>query len=131
MMESAIEKYGLSIDGKVRIVNDLKSAILAIGDPVARSLRLKHLAERIDVDEAVILKKIQRTASSPPKAEWLTGRQDMSKAPTSTRGETYRLEQQMVAMMLQFSGDAWRYRAATVHGTFHGPCAGRDWAGHP
>jgi DNA primase len=102
MLESAIEKYGLSIDGKVRIVNDLKSAILAIGDPVARSLRLKHLAERIDVDEAVILKKIQRTASSPPKAEWLTGRQDMSKAPTSTRGETYRLEQQMVAMMLQF-----------------------------
>jgi DNA primase len=52
MLESAVAKYGLSIDGKVHIVNDLKPAILAIGDPVARSLRVKHLAERIGVDEA-------------------------------------------------------------------------------
>jgi DNA primase len=104
MVESAVEKHGLSIDGKVRIVNDLKSAILAIGDPVARSLRVKHLAERIGVDETVLLQKIQRTTPSPAKAPWLKGRPGAIKtpAPSPIRGETYRLERQMVAMMLQF-----------------------------
>jgi DNA primase len=102
MVESAIEKHGLSIDGKVRIVNGLKSAILAIGDPVARSLRVKQLAERIEVDEAVILQKVQRPTKTPAKAGWLKDRQRMNTAPTPIQGETYRLERQMVAMMLQF-----------------------------
>ena len=102
MVESAVEKHGLSIDGKVRIVNDLKSAILAIGDPVARSLRVKHLAERIGVDETVLLQKVRRTASTPAKAAWLPDRQGLNTAPAPVRGETYRLERQMVAMMLQF-----------------------------
>jgi DNA primase len=104
MVESAVDKHGLSIDGKVRIVNDLKSAILAIGDPVARSLRVKQLAERIGVDEAVLLQKVRQVASTPAKAAWLTGRQDVETTPDPepVRGETYRLERQMVAMMLQF-----------------------------
>ena len=104
MVESAVEKHGLSIDGKVRIVNDLKPAILAIGDPVARSLRVKHLAERIGVDETVLLQKIRRTAQPPARAAWLKGRPGKANAPEPppVRGKTYRLEQQVVAMMLQF-----------------------------
>lgn len=104
MVKSAVEKHGLSIDGKVRVVNDLKSAILAIGDPVSRSLRVKQLAERIGVDETVILQKVQRTAQPPARAAWLPDRQGSNTAPETApiRGETYRLEQQMVAMMLQF-----------------------------
>jgi DNA primase len=102
MVESAVEKHGLSIDGKVRIVNDLKPAMLAISDPVARSLRVKHLAERLGVDETVLLQKIQRTATSPAKAAWLQGPPGVIKAPKPVRGETYRMERQMVAMMLQF-----------------------------
>jgi DNA primase len=104
MVESAVEKYGLSIDGKVRIVNDLKSAIVAIGDPVARSLRIKQLAERIGVDETILLQKIRPTPPRPGTTVWPPGGQGPGKAPDPdpVRGETYRLERQMVAMMLQF-----------------------------
>ncbi|WP_372680165.1 DNA primase [Desulfosarcina sp.] len=104
MVESAVENYGLSIDGKVRIVNELKPAILAIGDPVARSLRVKHLAERIGVDETVLLQKIKRTVNPPATAAWLKGRPGKVSPPEAppVRGQTYRLEQQVVAMMLQF-----------------------------
>jgi DNA primase len=104
MVESAVEKHGLDIDGKVHIVNDLKSAILAIGDPVARSLRVKHLAERIGVSETVILQKVRQTAKTPSRAPWLPDRQGLDRAPEPipVRGETYRLERQLVAMMLQF-----------------------------
>ena len=104
MVESAVDKHGLSIDGKVHIVDDLKSALLAIGDPVARSLRVKHLSERIGVDETVLMQKIRRTIPTSARAAWPTGRQGPTKAsePPPVRGETYRLERQMVAMMLQF-----------------------------
>ncbi len=104
LMESAVENHGLSIDGKVRIVNELTPALSAIGDPVARSLRVKHLAERIGVDETVLLQKIRRTVPSSAKASWLQDRPDTIKThePSPVRGETYRLERQMVAMMLQF-----------------------------
>ncbi|HSO19149.1 MAG TPA: hypothetical protein VLT88_06810, partial [Desulfosarcina sp.] len=104
MIESAVDQHGLGIDGKVRIVNDLKPAILAVGDPVARSLRVKQLAERIDVDEGVVLQKMRRpmTASSGPG--WLKTRKPNGPpaAASSHRGEHYRLERQVVAMMLQF-----------------------------
>jgi DNA primase len=104
MVESAVEKHGLSIDGKVHVVNDLKPAMLAIGDPVARSLRIKQLAERLGVDETALLNKIQRSASPPAKAAWRRGRPGRHETPepSPNRGETYRLERQMVTMMLQF-----------------------------
>ncbi len=104
MVEMAVDKHGLNIDGKVRIVNDLKPAILAIGDPVARSLRIKQLAERLGVDESVILQKIRRPLAVPRRPGWLKDRQPDQASPDSRspRGERYRLERQVVAMMLQF-----------------------------
>lgn len=105
MVETAIEKHGTSIDGKVRIVNDLKSAIQAVADPVARSLQVKHLAERIGVDETVILQKVRRTTQSPrSRPGWVPLGQvaDSPPTPARMRGESYRLERQVVAMMLQF-----------------------------
>ena len=105
MTESAVDRYGLNVEGKVRIVNELKPAILAIGDPVARSLRIKHLAERIEVEESVVLDKIRRGTPAPPaRPAWANaggGRDRIREAPP-VRGETYRLEQRLVAMMLQF-----------------------------
>jgi DNA primase len=104
MVESAVDKHGLSIDGKVRIVNDLKAAILSIDDPIARSLRVKHLAERIGVDETVLLQKIRQATPATAKGVRRPDRPDVSATPESAavHGETYRMERQMVAMMLQF-----------------------------
>lgn len=104
MTESAVDRYGLSVEGKVRIVNDLRPAILAIGDLVARSLRIKHLAERIGVDESVILEKIRRWKPAPAIPAWANaGREEAPDRKTPpVRGETYLLEQRLVAMMLQF-----------------------------
>lgn len=106
MLETAVSNYGLSIEGKVRIVNDLKAAILAVGDPVARALQVKRLAERIGVDESIILQKVRQAAQAPSKSAWLPERQgrgsDSGKPPAPVRGATYRLERQMVTMMLQF-----------------------------
>ena len=105
MVEAAVDKHGLGIDGKVRIVNDLKSAILAIDDPVARSLQVKYLAERIDVKESAILQKVRHPSGRPDQRRtWLPDRRGSIRNTNAmpVRSETYRLEQKMVTMMLQF-----------------------------
>lgn len=103
MIESAVERHGLGIEGKVRIVNDLKPAILALNDPVARSLQIKHLAERIDVDEAVVLRKLRQATNGPLRrrpAASAGGEDGRTKTPV-VRSDTYRLERQLITMMLQ------------------------------
>ncbi|BBO80136.1 DNA primase [Desulfosarcina ovata subsp. sediminis] len=106
MVESAVEKYGLGIDGKVRIVNDLRVAIRAVADPVARSLQVKHLAERIGVDETVILQKVRQAGGSPARNDRRPsgppGRASVATPARPARGDGWRLERQVVTMMLQF-----------------------------
>ncbi len=106
MVASAIAKYGLTIEGKVRIINDLKDAILAIGDPVERALRVKQLSERMGVEESILLQKVRQGGPVPAKRQWMTGRPDTNpkehRCVSKPKGETYRLERQMVAMMLQY-----------------------------
>ena len=105
MVESAVEKHGLDIDGKVRIVNDLKSALLTVEDPVARSLQVKYLAERIDVKESAILQKVRQEARQPIQNQLRRPDNRGTKGGANAkpvRSETYRLELKMVTMMLQF-----------------------------
>lgn len=104
MVESAVAKYGQDIEGKVRIVNEVKTGIAAIADPVARALQVKYLAERIEVDESVVLQKIRQSAIEPERRGWSVARPPGNAADDSrpTRGDGYRLERQVVAMMLQF-----------------------------
>ena len=102
LMVSAIEKYGLSIDGKIGILKEMQQPLASIHDDVARSLYAKELAERIGVDEAVIVEKVR--ASMGRKA----GIQPRGSAAADTHGRDavqgrgFRLERQIVAMMLQF-----------------------------
>ncbi|MBT3310607.1 MAG: DNA primase [Desulfobacterales bacterium] len=62
LIESAINKHGVSVEGKIRIVSDMEGYLAAVKDNVARSLYINQLAERIGIDEAAILEKV-RTAS--------------------------------------------------------------------
>jgi DNA primase len=103
MVDAAVEKHGLSIDGKVRIVNDVKDALVSIDDPVGRSLRIKQLAERIGVEETIILQKLRQPTDGRAGVNRLSPRQAQKTdaAFSSGRGPTHRLETQMVSMMLQ------------------------------
>jgi DNA primase len=66
LMEAAVARHGLSVDGKVQIVSELSEAIAAIQDPMARSLYVKNLAERVQVDEGAILERVRSRAGAQP-----------------------------------------------------------------
>jgi DNA primase len=105
LIDRAIKKHGSSTEGKIRVVSELQAPLAAINDRVARSLYIKQLSERIEIDEQVVLEKIRDTRPSKNvgagPSETDTGivpAVDASKL--SMRGNL--LEQKIVAMMLQY-----------------------------
>ncbi|MGD9150428.1 MAG: DNA primase [Desulfobacterales bacterium] len=95
LIEQSIAKHGPSTEGKIRVVADLKAPLAAINDNVARSLYVKQLAERIGIEENIILQEIRAGAISK-KAK------DTGKKADLAESEGSRLERQIIAMMLQF-----------------------------
>jgi DNA primase len=91
LIDSAEKKHGLSIEGKIRVISDLRKPLASIHDSVARSLYIKELAERTGIDEAAILEKVRET--SPGK-----------KAPSAqmVADKGGRIEKKIISMMLQF-----------------------------
>jgi DNA primase len=95
LIEQSIGMHGLSTEGKIRIVTDLKRPLATINDNVARSLYIKQLAERIGLEEDIILEKIRKDSSEK-------GKKNIRRQKDSADRKGSRLEQQIIAMMLQF-----------------------------
>ncbi|MBU1570533.1 MAG: DNA primase [Proteobacteria bacterium] len=92
LINRAIKKHGMSIEGKIRIISELKKVISSVGDNIERSLYIRELAEKTDIDEAAIREKIGgATTISGSDSIPVTGNE---------RGS--RLERRIIAMMLQF-----------------------------
>lgn len=95
MIASAIQDHGLSIEGKVKVVSELRESLAAVQDNVARSLYIKELSEKLQIDEATILEQVRRAV-------------DQCRGRASRDGnrlrktflEQNRLERQVVAIML-------------------------------
>jgi DNA primase len=101
LMDALIEKYGLSVEGKIRVISEMRETLASIDDRVARSLYIKELAERIGIDETAVLEKV-RELSFQNKGS--TRNNDFQKAEKgkSSHNKWIRLEQQIISMMLQF-----------------------------
>jgi len=100
VMEQAVQRHGMSTEGKIRIVSELQSYLTAINDRVARALYVKQLSERIRLDESVILERLQ--ARGGPRTGPEAG---LGSAPSGGRRavEIHEpFEQRIIAMMLQF-----------------------------
>jgi len=97
MMEDAVKRHGLSIEGKVRVISELTGPLGVIEDPVARSLYVRRLAERMGVDEAMIMDKVRAVPAGRQES-----RPRPEQTPASFQGRRMRLEKKLVMMMLQF-----------------------------
>jgi DNA primase len=59
LVASAIQKHGLSLEGKVRVVEALKGPLGSLPDNVSRSVYIRDLSERLDIDESAILEQVR------------------------------------------------------------------------
>ncbi len=95
LIDSAVNKHGLSNEGKIRIVQELKEPLSTVSDKVARSLYVKELAERVGVDEAAVQAEVRATPVG--KKDDLGGFHKQTEFKKRDR-----LEQQIIKMMLQY-----------------------------
>ena len=96
LLESAVKKHGLSVAGKVRIVNELAGPLAAISDSVKRSLYAREISERLGIEEGAVLEKVRRAGGRKP------GPVSVDQTPPPRESSQSRLERKIVAMMLQF-----------------------------
>jgi DNA primase len=107
LSESSVKKHGLSIEGRVNVISDMKDALALVDDPIARSLYIRELAHRIGVDEKAVLEKVKEQTASNTGAVLNDGYSDgkqinvMGKTEKS-KSEFYEVEKQIVSMMIQF-----------------------------
>jgi DNA primase len=106
LVESAIKSHGLSMEGKLRIIQDLETPILEIKDSVARSIYIQFLAERLNVKESAIRDKLKsgeskiRSFSGDNRQTPQSGSPENQEAEACVPSEMIRVERQIVAMML-------------------------------
>jgi DNA primase len=117
LMNCAIEKHGLSTEGKVSIMKEMQAPLAAINDRVAQGLYIQKLAERLGIAENAILERISQVSAQkaergsaydgPPAftdPAYRSGNvESASEGRHSTVADTgNRYERQIIAMMLQF-----------------------------
>ncbi len=90
LIASAIKKHGLSLEGKVRIIEALKGPLGSLLDGVSRSVYIRDLAERLDIDESAILEQVRASATKDKKA-----------VSSPKPRHNSKLEEALVAIMLQ------------------------------
>ena len=111
LLEMAIKQYGFSIDGKIKIIQDLVRPLVALKDTIARALYVKNIAERLDIDEYTILEKIRQVIQQKGKQIGSIGQRIRSLDFTNNGQDTrnslelnkrVRIEQKIIAMMLHY-----------------------------
>lgn len=104
LIDAAVSQHGLSMEGRIRVLDEMAAPLAALTDPGARSIYIKYLAETVDIDEAAILEKIRQAAGrpTPAVAQGRVGRQAPPVQSKLTYSGGSRIERQLVAMMLQF-----------------------------
>jgi DNA primase len=110
LIETAIHRYGLSVAGKLKIIENLQAPLAKIEDDFARSLYIRELAERIGgIDEAAILERVrafavQNRSASKSVFRFKAGKKPVkSTHPIMSAGyRTNRMERRIVSMILQF-----------------------------
>lgn len=98
LLQVSIDAHGLSVEGRVRILDDMKQQLILIQDSALRSLYVKELSETLNIDEKAVLEKVRehylnRTAT---KSSLLYEKKDEEKL------ESDRREEQIISFMLNY-----------------------------
>jgi DNA primase len=98
LLQVSIDTHGLSVEGRIRILEDMKQQLILIQDSALRSLYVKELAETLNIDERAVLEKVREQYLSRPEKKFFlrdTKREDV-------KLESDRREEQMISLILNY-----------------------------
>jgi len=122
LIDAAIERHGASMEGRIKVLGDVAESMAAFQDPVARSVYIKYLAEKVDIDETAILDRIRQvSAKTTPHTKGRSTFSTTPSAPSGKRSSGSRIERQLIAMMLQFPDILPEVRKENIVGLIDDP----------
>ena len=96
LLHQSMNTHGLTVEGRVKILEDMKGPLAEITDSALRSLYVKELSETLNIDEKAVLEKVRNQVNQKgnfhPKQE----------ATPEAGRESDPLEEQLISMMLNF-----------------------------
>jgi DNA primase len=96
LLHVSMNTHGSSVEGRIKILDDMKQHLILIQDSALRSLYIKDLAETLNIDEKAVLEKVR---------EYYLGnsisRPNFNKEDESIL-ESDRREEQIISMMLNY-----------------------------
>lgn len=100
LLQVSIDTHGLTVEGRIKILNDMKPYLTGIQDSALRSLYVKELAEVLNIDEKAVLEKVReqylQSQLSTSKSYLIDGKKDEDKL------ESDRREEQVISMVLNY-----------------------------
>jgi len=98
LLQVSMNTHGLSVEGRLKILEDMKQHLILIQDSALRSLYVKELAETLNIDEKAVLEKVREQYETHPGRNF---RLHNEKHP-DTKLESDRREEQMISLMLNY-----------------------------
>jgi len=114
LIDSSVQRHGLSLEGKIRIVSDLKEPLAAITDPISQSVYVTALSEKVAIDEAAVMGEIRNSTARRERGKQHLGRigpqasDGLSPGPNGENSRQSRLsnrdemEQRLITMMFHY-----------------------------
>ncbi|MBI5593915.1 MAG: DNA primase [Deltaproteobacteria bacterium] len=93
LINVAIKKHGLSLEGKLRIIQEMEEPLSTLTDGLTRISAIKEIAERTGIDESAIQEKIRENSPRRPFRA-----KPAEKVPDAGN----KFDKHLIAMMLQF-----------------------------
>ncbi len=59
LLELAIDTHGLSVEGRIKVLDEMKLHLALIHDSALRSLYVRELSETLNIDEKAVLEKVR------------------------------------------------------------------------
>ncbi len=98
LLQVSIDTHGLSVEGRIRVLDDMKQHLMLIQDSALRSLYVKELAETLNIDEKAVLEKVREQVFTQS-----TKRTSLLREVQGEKSlESDRREEQMISMMLNY-----------------------------
>ena len=98
LLQVSKDTHGFSVEGRIKILDDMKKHLSLIHDSALRSLYVKELAETLNIDERAVLEKVReqtlnQTVKRPNFMEPLAEKEYLDSDPR---------EEQMISVMLNY-----------------------------
>ncbi len=98
LLQVSIDTHGLTVEGRIRILEDMKQHLILIQDSALRSLYVKELAETLNIDEKAVLEKVKEQYLKHPGEKSLLNYEKNLDAKL----ESDRREEQLISLMLNY-----------------------------